>query len=69
MSGHRGELLNSKNEWRGIRQSWAMTKMIQGEAGVVQQGVRGGGQPLGGRAGARTQVNDSMSDCVFPFWF
>ena len=56
ISSHKGELLNSKNEWHQAKIVRTTTKVIQGGAEVLQQGGRGGGgQPLGGRIGARTQ--------------
>ena len=56
ISSHRGELLNSKNEWHQAKLVRTTTRVIQGGADVLQQGGRGGGgQPLGGRVGGRAQ--------------
>ena len=56
ISSHKGELFNSKNEWHQAKIERTTTKVIQGGAELLQQGGRGGGgQPLGGRIGARTQ--------------
>ena len=56
ISSHRGELLNSKNEWHQAKLVRTTTRVIQGGADVLQQGGQGGGgQPLGGRVGGRAQ--------------
>ena len=58
ISSHKGELLNSKNEWHQAKIVRTTTRVIQGGAELLQPVGRGGGggQPLGGRVGvARTQ--------------
>ena len=56
ITSHRGELLNSKNEWHQAKLVRTTTQVVQGGAESVRGGGRGGvGQPLGGRAGGRTQ--------------
>ena len=57
ISSHKGELLNSKNEWHQAKIVRTTTRVIQGGAELLQPvGRGGGGQPLGGRVGAaRTQ--------------
>ena len=55
ISSHRGELLNSKNEWHQAKLVRTTTKVIQGGADVLQQGGVGGGDgPQGGRVATRT---------------
>ena len=58
ISSHKGELLNSKNEWHQAKLVRTTTNVIQGGADVLQRGGGrggGGGQPLGGGVGGRTQ--------------
>ena len=62
ISSHKGELLNSKNEWHQAKLVRTTTRVIQGGAELLRGEGRGGGrgggegdQPLGGRVGARTQ--------------
>ena len=58
ISSHKGELLNSKNEWHQAKLVRTTTHVIQGGADVLQRGGgRGGGgdQPLGGGVGGRAQ--------------
>ena len=54
ITSHKGELLNSKNEWHQAKLVRTTTNVIQGGAEVLQRG-RGGVQPLGGGVGSRTQ--------------
>ena len=55
ISSHKGELLNSKNEWHQAKLVGTTTKVIQGRADVLQQGGVGGGDgPQGGRVATRT---------------
>ena len=58
ISNHKGELLNSKNEWHQAKIIRTTTNVIQGGADVLQrQGGRGGGagehRPQGGALAAR----------------
>ena len=56
ISSHKGELLNSKNEWHQAKIVRTTTKVIQGGADLLRGGGGGGGgvgQSLGG--GRRTQ--------------
>ena len=53
ISSHKGELLNSKNEWHQAKLVRTTTRVIQGGAELLQQGGEGGG-PQGARAGTRT---------------
>ena len=56
ITSHRGELLNSKNEWHQAKLVRTTTQVIQGGAELMlQQGGGRGGQPLGRRVGVRTQ--------------
>ena len=56
ITSHKGELLNSKNEWHQAKLVRTTTNVIQGGAELLQRaGGRGGGQPLGGGVGGRTQ--------------
>ena len=62
ISSHKGELLNSKNEWHQAKLVRTTTRVIQGGAEMLRgEGGGGGGSegrgehPLGGRVGARTQ--------------
>ena len=56
ITSHKGELLNSKNEWHQAKLVRTTTHVIQGGAELLQRaGGRGGGQPLGGGVGGRTQ--------------
>ena len=59
ISSHKGELLNSKNEWHQAKLVRTTTQVIQaGGAELLQRAARGsgeGGQPLGRRVGGRTQ--------------
>ena len=53
ISSHKGELLNSKNEWHQAKLVRTTTKVIQGGADVLQHGGGGGvGRPQGGRVAA-----------------
>ena len=53
ISSHKGELLNSKNEWHQAKLVRTTTRVIQGGADVLQQGGGGGGgRPQGGRVAA-----------------
>ena len=55
ISSHKGELLNSKNEWHQAKLVRTTTKVIQGGADVLQQGGVGGGDgPQEGRVATRT---------------
>ena len=56
ITSHRGELLNSKNEWHQPKLVRTTTQVVQGGAESLRGGGRGvGGQPLGRGAGGRTQ--------------
>ena len=56
ISSHKGELLNSKNEWHQAKLVRTTTQVIQGGAELLRGGGRGeGGQPLGRRVGGRSQ--------------
>ena len=57
ISSHKGELLNSKNEWHQAKIIRTTTRVIQGGADLLRQqqgGGRAGVQPQGSRVGART---------------
>ena len=58
ISSHKGELLNSKNEWHQAKIVRTTTRVIQGGADTLQQGGVGGGgggdRPQAGRVAART---------------
>ena len=53
ISSHKGELLNSKNEWHQAKLVRTTTRVIQGGAELLQRGGEGGGSQ-GARAGTRT---------------
>ena len=56
ITSHKGELLNSKNEWHQAKLIRTTTHVIQGGAELLQGGGRGeGGHPLGRREGGRAQ--------------
>ena len=57
ISSHKGELLNSKNEWHQAKIIRTTTRVIQGGADLLRQqqgGGRAGVQPQGSRVGERT---------------
>ena len=63
ISSHKGELLNSKNEWHQAKIIRTTTRVIQGGADLLRQqqggggggaGAGGRGQPQGSRVGVRT---------------
>ena len=51
ISSHRGELLNSKNEWHQAKILRTTTRVVQGGAEVLHRGGGGGVQSLGRRVG------------------
>ena len=56
ISSHKGELLNSKNEWHQAKIIRTTTRVIQGGADLLRQqqgGGRAGAQPQESRAGGR----------------
>ena len=72
ISSHKGELLNSKNEWHQAKIIRTATRVIQGGADLLRQqqgGGRAGVQPQGSRVGGRTWgqwgdfLKPSMSVC------
>ena len=53
ISSHKGELLNSKNEWHQAKIIRTTTTVVQGGAEAVRGRGAGGNQPQGGARGAR----------------
>ena len=53
ISSHKGELLNSKNEWHQAKIIRTTTTVVQGGAEALRGRGAGGNQPQGGARGAR----------------